>query len=127
MRLQQFDIAKHTPRFEQDAPGTLDQEAAGRRQRNPSGSTVEELHAYFVLKHLDTAAERGLAEMDAASRTGETSFFGKRDQMRKPSRIDFMHCLHRPDKENALELLRYTTSNGPDTRTGSPRYQRPIR
>jgi hypothetical protein len=47
--------------------------------------------------------------------------------VREPARIDFMHCLQRSDKEIALELLRYTTSNGPDTRTGSPRYQRPIR
>src|SRR6202012_3092445 len=112
MRLQQFDVAKEAASLEQDAASAINQQATGRGHRDPARGAIEELHAQLVLERLDAAAQRRLAEMDPSRGAGKAALLRQRDEMGEPARIDLMHGLQHSDKEIALELLRYTTSNG---------------
>ncbi|MGF6775749.1 hypothetical protein P3T21_000936 [Paraburkholderia sp. GAS334] len=72
-------------------------------------------------------AQRRLAQVDALCGTREATFLGQRNEMREAAGTDPMHVLQRPYKEIALDLFRYTTSNGrkhgdPDPDTGQRRY-----
>src|SRR5471032_2516918 len=95
VRPDQLDVAKKTARFEQDAPGTLDQHPAGGGGRHTACRAIEQLDIELVFQRLDTAAERRLTQMNPLRRTRETALLGERDEMRETPRIDLMHDLKR--------------------------------
>jgi hypothetical protein len=75
----------------QDLTGTVDEDATGRRERDPAAVTFKQLDPKRFLQLTDLRAQNLLRDVDPASRCRETGFLGDSHKVAEVPHLDVHH------------------------------------
>jgi hypothetical protein len=84
----------------QDLTGAVDEDATGRRERDPAAVTLKQLDPKRPLQLTDLRAQNLLCDVDPVSRCRETSFLGDSHKVAEMPHLDVHHGRMLPTAAN---------------------------